>query len=149
MTATATIERIQKHAEMLRESVRPGQPFRFSEASTPNDCVWQGDLGLVIIDRIPTGYCRVDNPTDKDRQLVIGNTQGARHCLDSLTGVVLYHPRKWDADSLIGPCFTLTEERTVQHPTHGPVTIPAGFSVQAIYQREWDKEQRKARRSRD
>lgn len=148
------IEKIQRHAKRIATGqdpkVQPGQPARFTEACVDGDAIWQGDLGLVIAgSKAPKGYVCVSQPTDLDRQLVPGNTQGAKHCLDSLDGVTLYRPVGWNEESLDGPYLQLAEERTVLHPTHGSVTIPAGFSVQCHYQREWDREQAKERRARD
>lgn len=151
------IEKIQRHAKRIANGkdpkVRPGMPFRFTEACTVNDCCWQGDLGIVIAgdadSHPPAGYLMVVSRTELDRQLVPGNTQGAKHCLDSLNGVTLYRPQQWTEESLEGPFLQFTEERTILHPTHGPVTIPAGFSVQCHYQREWDRELAKERRARD
>lgn len=154
MTATLTaIDRVTKHAKKIasgkHETVKPGQPARFTEASTPQDAIWQGDLCLEVVSSITEGFLLLKTPRETDKQLVPGNTQGARHCLDSLSGVAMYRPERWDAESLEGPCLVLSQERTVLHPTHGAVTIPAGFIVQCHYQREWDKELQKERRSRD
>jgi hypothetical protein len=152
MLAT-TIERIEQHAQRIaageNETVSPGKPARFTEASTPHDGIWQGDLGLEIVKSVPDGYIRVTKPKVADKQLVPGTTQGARHCLDSLRGVTIYRPAEWSEESLDGPCLVLSAERTILHPTHGSVTIPAGFTVKCRYQREWDKEQAAARRTRD
>lgn len=148
-----TIERIQKHAATIKagehESVKPGQPFGFTEACQPGDGVWQGDLGIEIVAGVPDGYEQVKNPKSADKQLVPGQTQGARHCLDSLVGVKLYRPTEWGPESLQGPCLVITKTRKILHPTHGAVTVPAGFTVLCRYQREWDKEQAKQRRARD
>lgn len=148
-----TIEKIQCHAQAIAageiEQVKPGMPAAFTSACVPGDCIRQGDLYLVIVDSPPTGYVPIAKPTEVDKQLVPGNTEGARHCLDSLAGVKLFRPQKWDEESLDGPCFTLTKERKVLHPTHGPVTIPAGMTVFCRYQREFDKEQQRERRTRD
>lgn len=151
--ATSVIERIQKHVQRVaageHETVRPGQAFRVTEAASVGDGVWQGDLGLEIVAAVPAGYQRVSKPRAADKQLVPGNTKGARHCLDSLAGVQLYRPENWSEESLQGPCLVLTKARQVLHPTHGAVSIPAGFTVLCRYQREWDKEQAKERRARD
>lgn len=150
--ALTTIEKLQRHAKRIasgQETVKPGMPARFTEACVPGDCIWQGDLGLEIVTAVPAGLAKLDTPKDVDRQLVPGNTTGAKHCLDSLDGVTLYRPENWSEESLDGPCLVLAEERTVTHPVHGAVTIPAGFIVQCHYQREFDAEQRRAVRSRD
>jgi hypothetical protein len=153
MGTLAPIEKLQRHASRIangnHERVKPGMPFVVTEAASVGDGVWQGDLGLEIVAAVPDGYRLVAKLTDADRQLVPGSTQGARHCLDSLEGVKLYRPRQWNEESLAGPCFVLAKQRTVEHPTHGVVTIPAGFTVQCRYQREWDREQQKERRARD
>lgn len=150
---TTAIEKIQRHAKRIASGkdpkVKPGSPICFTEACTPGDVCRQGDLYLEIVAAVPQGLLRVDSLRDADRQLVPGNTQGAKHCLDSLAGVEIHRPKVWNEESLDGPCLVLSEERTVLHPTHGAVTIPAGFTVQCHYQREFDAEQQRERRSRD
>lgn len=143
-----TIQRLSQHVQKILDGehhVRPGTPARFTAACQAGDCIDQGDLRIILIDDIPTHYKKV---TQKQKQLVPGNTEGARHCLDSLAGVQMYLPKDWpNENGLEGPIFVLTKERTILHPTHGPVTIPAGFTVQCRYQREWLKEEE--RRVRD
>jgi hypothetical protein len=65
--------------------------------------------------------------------------------------VTLFYPPNWPAadESLAGPAFVLSKQRTVTHPVHGEVTIPAGFTVLCRFQREWDAEQRRERRNAD
>lgn len=137
---------VQKIVNNEHETVRPGQPVRFTEACTSGDRIWQGDLALTIVNKIPSNYRLQKNPSN---QLVVGNTEGAKHCLDSLDGVKLYLPKNWNEESLQGPTLVLSKERTILHPTHGHVTIPAGFIVHCTYQREYDKEQERERRARD
>lgn len=148
-----TIERIEQHVAAARESkdpaVMPGRPERFTEAAQAGDTIPQGDLYLMIVDAVPNDYVRVTKPTAADKQLVPGNTQGARHCLDALSGVKLFRPQNWTGEDLRGPCFVLTKERTILHPTHGDVTIPAGFTVLCGYQPEFDSETRRERRNAD
>lgn len=148
-----TIERIERHAKRIaggKAKIHPGQPHRISEAASVGDGVWQGDLGLEIAAKVPSDYVRVEKPTTRDCQLVPGNTEGAKHCLDSFAGVELYRPKEWpNAESLTGPCLVLTQERTVLHPKHGNVTIPAGFTIQCRYQREYDAELKRERRNAD
>lgn len=148
--ATREMERIQEHAARIArgdEKVKPGEPVRFTTASVVGDTYRQGDLYLQIADnKPPKGYVECEKPLV---QLVPGNTVGARHCLDGTVGVRMWVPKEFTEDSLEGPYFQLTEERTVLHPTHGQVSIPAGFSVQCHFQREWDREQEKERRARD
>jgi hypothetical protein len=148
--ASVVIEEILEHARKISagelEQVRPGMPLRFSEACTVNDRIWQGDLALTIIASMPTGYVEAKDPRV---QLVPGNTVGAKHCLDSLQGVKMFLPKDWNEESLIGPYLEISEERTILHPVHGSVTIPAGFCVHCTYQREFDRELERERRARD
>ena len=147
------IDEIQNHAKSIAageiEKVKPGMKAAFTTACVPGDAIRQGDLYLTIVDKIPQGYVEIKKPTAADKQLVPGNTEGSKHCLDSLSGVKIYRPAKWDEESLDGPCLVLTKERSVLHGTHGPVVMPAGFMVHCTYQREWDKELAKQRRARD
>lgn len=148
-----TVEKIQAHAESIadgtHESIHPGMAFRFSEASTSGDGVWQGDLGIEIVSEVPKEYVRVAKTKAIDRKLVPGATEGSRHELDSLKGVKIYRPETWNEESLQGPCLVFTQERVITHPKHGHVTIPDGFTVLLRYQREFDKELQQERRTRD
>lgn len=128
------------------EQVRPGMALRFTEACQDNDRIWQGDLALTIRTNKPKGYKLAEKP---NVQLVPGNTQGSKHCLDSLQNVDIYLPEEWNEESLEGPWLVVKQETTILHPTHGPVTIPAGMNVHCTYQREWDREQQRERRARD
>ena len=128
------------------ETIEPGQPVTLTAAACPSDAIRQGDLYLIVVDKVPEGYKKARKPSC---QLVPGNTQGSKHCLDSLAGVEMYLPQEWSEESLDGPCFILSKERMVLHPTHGTVTIASGHIVLCRYQREWDKEQAKERRNRD
>jgi hypothetical protein len=147
------IDEIVGHAKMLaageHETVWPGQEQAFTTASSVGDYIRQGDLYLIVVDKVPCDYVEIDRPNARDKQLVPGNTEGAKHCLDSLGGVKLFRPREWNEETLKGPAFVLSKDRTVLHPTHGNIIIPAGTTVVCRYQREWDREQAAERRARD
>lgn len=149
---TATIDRITEKANAIKNNadpIKPGQPVRISEAASIGDFVRQGDLYLIVAEKPPTGYVKATAKT-KTVQLVPGNTEGSKHCLDSLDSVDLYYPSDWpNAESLAGPLVKAKSEVTVLHPTHGSVTIPAGMAVQCGYQREYDAELKRARRNAD
>lgn len=151
-TKRTAIEKIERHAKAIaggKAKVHPGQPFRFSEAAQSGDGVWQGDLGICLIEIIPGGHEETKNPSI---QLVPGNTEGAKHCLDSLQGVTMYYPKGWPQSAetdYLGPILSLTEERTILHPKHGPVSIPAGSIVQCTFQREFHAETQRSRRNAD
>lgn len=158
--ALSTIEKIQKRVAKIASGkdlkVKPGQVERFSEAVVDGDLIRQGDLYLIVAERgnrfswekflVDNGYTKARKPS---AQLVPGNTEGAKHCLDSLNGVEVWLPRDWNEESLQGPFLRCKQERTVQHPVHGAVIIPAGMSILCAYQREFDKEQAKSHRARD
>lgn len=147
------IEQIQRHAEVIKngehDKIGPGVPLVMSRALMAGDGVAQGDLMLIVADKIPDEYQRIKGPKAIDKQLVPGNTVGAKHCLDSMVGVKIYRPTNWTEASMDGPCIVTTKERTVLHPTHGAVVIPAGMTVVCYYQREFDAEQKRERRARD
>lgn len=127
------------------ETVKPGQPLRFTEGCTINDRIWQGDLAITMCsDKIPAGYKKVDTKV----QLVPGNNIGAKHCLDGTDGVEMYLHDEWNEETLRGPYIVLSQERTVIHPVHGSVTMIPGC-YQMTYQREQDLEEKKARRAAD
>jgi len=146
---TKQIEAVCEQHKSHLESIEHGKPERLSEAMTDNEFFAQGDLNIGPISQIPEGYKRVEQPTPADRQLVKGETVGSKHCLTSLQGVEIYHPDDWTEESLLGPVLVFRQEGTITHPTHGDVIVPAGMTVQIGYQREYDAEQRRERRSRD
>lgn len=145
-----TIKRIQQHENT---KIRPGELFRFSEAVTVYDGVAQGDLYIMIADQIPEGYFLVQTPKEIDKQLVPGNTRGAKHCLDSLEGVELFWPQGWSHsetyDELQGPGLICHVEKRILHPTHGPVIIPGSFTIITGYQRVHDHQLKRQRRAMD
>jgi len=150
-----TIDSITECAAQIHRGehseVKPGMSVRMSEAAAPQDSIRQGDLYLTVALSVPEGYIKASKP---NVQLVPGNTKGARHCLDSLEGVTMYYPPGFETagdswNAMEGPVLELSKERKVLHPTHGHVTIPAGFTVGCTYQREWDQEQRRERRNAD
>ena len=154
MTTTTTktkkvTNELLEHSKRIvnrQEKVYPGLPLRFSEASTVKDRLWQGDVALTIANKIPEGFVKMKEPNP---QLVHGNTMGSKHCLDSLQGVEMYVPSDYSSESLVGPYLILTEERVVQHPKHGSVTIPKGFHVQITYQKSLNRELKKIERQKD
>lgn len=150
---TATIDRVINHARKIangeHDTIRPGMPFRLPDAWMDGDAGAQGDLVIIVIDKVPSGFKLVRELTDADRQLVHGNTAGAKHCLDSLDGVKIYRKDDWGPDALDGPCIRFADERVITHPTHGHWTIPAGRLVKIEYPRERDAEQKRERRNAD
>jgi len=149
------IDVIEKHAENIRngldEKVKPGMEVCFTEGCVEGDAIWQGDLLLVIAGEFaPEGF--VKNPAqENNHQLVPGNTTGAKHCLQNLSGVEVLYPKDWNEDSLVGPFISVKAGSTavIEHPVHGNVVIPGGFNTQCYYQKEYDKEMEKERRAKD
>lgn len=153
---TAVVEslgRIESHRDAIVRGeckLGPGQPIRMSEALGNGEGVAQGDLNLIVRERVPEGYELRENGGG---QLVPGNTTGAKHIITDLTAVEIYDPPGWSPtyDELKGPFLVVKREveNLVGHPVHGPVTIPADRVVECGYQRVWDQEELKARRQRD
>ncbi len=149
MTAMAQIEQHAKDIREGRAKIGPGNPIRISEAADVGEGVWQGDLGIEIVDTTP--------PLAKaiwikgDLQLVPGNTQGSKHVLQSAENCLLWMPDGWGHyyEGLIGPTIKCLAESTIVHPTHGAVTIPADRIVRIRYQRERDAELKRDRRNAD
>ena len=158
MSKTAVLSRIEKRVEEIRGGthvVQPGSPLAFSEASTPGDCIAQGDLYICVIDEkeIPKDYEEIKY-TVRDLQLVPDNTEGARHCLENFDGVRVFRPKKWDGEDLRGPILLTTQEKKIIHRNnvnggHGSVSLPAGFCFETRYQPNWNAEEKKERRARD
>jgi hypothetical protein len=153
------------------EQVSPGKPYRIPDAVSLGDTVWQGDVGIVVCglpgEGIPAAgdigsfeylgekYTQC-SPQAKAAKLVPGNedTEGARHILDAFDGVIYCRPeaanRFMSSTAMVrGPILVCQKDRTIQHPKHGDVTIPAGMSVAIIYQRELDPRTGEERRAAD
>lgn len=146
----SVVQEIVSYAKSIArgdESVRPGQPVNFTEASTVNDRAWQGDMAVTIdMENPPLGFVKKDKVTV---QLVPGNTVGSKHCLEHTTGVEQWVPESWNEEGLVGPWMKFNEANRIIHPVHGPIGIPAGFCVQITYQREGDLILKAERRARD
>jgi len=152
MQTATIIDNMQTHIQRSRdglERVKPGQRADFNDAHTPGDMIRQGDLYITKIESVPTGYTRVEKPTEADRQLVPGNTEGAKHCLSSLDGVTLHRSKNHGQENnLDGPCVEVTKPVDIMHPTHGHVGLTEGtYSIG--YQREYDRELEQERRAAD
>lgn len=116
----AAYQDVADHAE----SIRNDQSHDLSMME-PGDEWRQGDIA---IRRLPDGWDKkhpVERIKSPSSQLATGNTQGSRHCLDSLAGVILYKLR--DGTPLDGPIIVTTEPRNITHPEHGDCeNLPPG-----------------------
>lgn len=151
-TANEVSKTLQSHVE----TVAPGLPFRLSSRNSPHEGVWQGDLGIEIVEKVPTGYELVENPTDADRQLVPESGQGSHHRLASLDGVQIYRPKDWGKteNDLRGPCVVFNKANAIVHEPghdhpHGTVYVDDPMTIQCRYQRNLDAETRAEIRARD
>jgi len=147
--AIGEITRFAEDIKAGKGTVQPGAPMRFPEAASVNDAIAQGDLLLKVVNSVPEGFSKIKKLTEQDRQLVVGNTIGAKHALSHLNGVTLYRPAQWNAESFIGPIFVADNEVAVTHPVHGDVTVPAGTMIACEYQKELDLIEALERRARD
>ncbi len=133
-----------KHA-----TVRPGKPFHFKGVESIGDGVWQGDVGICVVDDSVEGLVEILDP--KDLCVVLDpleDTVGSRHILDSLDGVKWYNPGQ-DASVLTGPKLICVKDRVITHPVHGNVHLLAGQCYQTRYPRVYDEELRTERRNAD
>ena len=147
---------LMEHLQVIKTGngkIAPGQEVRISRGVAPGDGGWQGDLKILIVDRLPADYIRIKSPKEIDKQLVPGNTQGSRHCLESLDTVELYHPPGFSHDmsyeDFAGPGIVCLSETRILHATHGAVIAFAGLSILFRYQRNLDVETKRERRALD
>jgi hypothetical protein len=131
--ATSAFRSVQQQAEKIKSD----EPHRFPEAASANDYHRQGDVLIWKLDAMPAG-CVLD--TKPNAQLAPGDTQGSRHILDSLAGVEIFQRQQRDA--LQGPILRTSTERTITHPEHGDVILPAGC-YEITYQRQFAEELRR------
>lgn len=135
MTAKTAVKRIVDHAEKIRNDATQ----QFPVAASVGDSWRQGDVYVTLIDGVPSGM-KID--AKPSLQMAPGNTQGSRHCLDSLDGVTVH--RLSNPEMLDGPVIVLNRERTLTHPEHGDVILPAG-TYQISYQQNLDELERAQR----
>jgi hypothetical protein len=133
-TIQSAIQQISDTAEEIQNDADQ----RFPEAATPGDCWRQGDLYITLLGAIPGDVKK----SKARKQLVHGDTQGSRHCLDSLTGAAIYELS--EPSALDGPILECKQERTITHPEHGNVILPPGI-YGIHYQRDLDSEERERR----
>jgi hypothetical protein len=139
MTATMTVDKAIKQIQSQAESIKNDAPQTFPEAASPGDTFRQGDIYITLLDRVPDGAVKIMHPL---KQLAPGTTQGSRHCLDSMAGVKMF--RLAAPTQLDGPVIVTTKPRTITHPEHGDVALPAGcYGIR--YQRDLDAEERERR----
>lgn len=153
-----SIQEVSRKLTETVEKVQPGMPQHLTSAHDVNDGVWQGDLAIVKHDgTIPSHYKLVEHPTDQDRQLVPkGGGPGSHHRLKSLNGVKIYRPEQWGKNPIDteGPIVifdrpnAIVHESGTSHP-HGTVHIDDPMAISCTYQRNWNAEQREARRAAD
>lgn len=127
-----------KTQELVNEVVETGKKIakretqRFSEAASTGDVLRQGDVYLMLLDKLPRGAKAMSKPP---LQLAPGTSQGSRHILDSTEGVTAFTFA--DATEFDGPILKLECERELTHPEHGNWIIPAGIYAVG-YQRTQD-----------
>lgn len=130
-TAIEVMRKIEADAKMKAkpDAVKYG-------TTAPGDYHRQGDVYIRRLKALPKGL----KTTQAQSQLAPGETQGSRHCLESIDGVKFYAPA--DKTPLDGPILQCDGPVTVTHPEHGHVTLPAGvYSIH--YQRQYAEELRR------
>lgn len=134
MKAIEVMEQIEVAA---RAKAKPDR-VRYGSLAV-GDKHWQGDVCLQRLGGNPVPMLGLKPIKKPQLQLAPGNTQGSRHCLDSLDGILLY--TKPNPTPLDGPVIHADREFTVLHPEHGHVTLPAG-DYAVTYQRQYAEELR-------
>lgn len=130
--AVKVMRKIEREAKARANA----KPVRYGSMAA-GDYHRQGDIYIRRISNIPIGAALADNPS---AQLAPGETQGSRHCLDSLESVSIY--TRMDATPLDGPLIEVLREFTVTHPEHGHVTLPPGCYA-VTFQRQHAEELRR------
>ena len=138
MTATMTARQVIEEITGDKRIHDDGYIQRFGAGNAPGDCLPQGDVYLTMLAGVPRGAKKIEARA----KIAEGDTQGARHILDSLAGVTMYDIK--DKGNLDGPIMVLAEERTLTHPEHRHVRLAPGcYGVH--YQRNLDAEEREQR----
>lgn len=143
--------KIQKPEQLVNNA-----PRTFDDATFPIGTVaHQGDVIFVRIAELPKSA-----KPEKNRQLAIGNTQGARHVLASgpklfrcdaaevIAEIKSVCPKSQiENERYIGPVFVVVDNdtATVEHPEHGWHSFAMPCVIAVVYQRSLDAEEREQR----
>lgn len=129
LTAERSLEQITSHAEAIKND-----EHQVAGEMSVGDVWAQGDVGIVRLESLPEGCTPIAEPS---LQLAPGNTQGSRHCLESLEGVRLFQLS--NPSPIEGPVVDAPNGMRVNHPEHGDVSFgPGVYGV--VYQRQYAKE---------
>lgn len=149
---------LQAEAKIKKKlnEICPGNPFRLSNAHSVGDGIWQGDLGIEIVKKVPKNYIKIKNPSEGDKQLVPEGGAGSHHRLRSLNDVEIYLPPNWKENNLdlLGPCVVFKSANAIVHEPghlhpHGTIFIDDKMTVLCRYQRNLDVQTKKERRAAD
>jgi hypothetical protein len=132
MTTTETMEQIGATAEAIKSDAEHTVPVM-----DVGDEVRQGDIYVTRIESVPAGAVKVAKPV---KQLAPGATQGSRHCLRSIKGVMVYILK--NPGPLDGPIVESARPIAIDHPEHGNRIIPAGVYA-VTFQRAFAEELRR------
>jgi len=77
------------------------------------DYIPQGDINLIVLPSVPPGALLVEEPS---KQIVVGNSKGSRHCLNSLENVRIY--RLPNPNALQSIIIEFLGETILEHPEH-------------------------------
>ena len=133
MSATKTLSQCMTEMREALESFDAAKPERIGSPSL-GDVARQGDVYLVCVDELPKGK------PSKERQLVSGTTQGARHVLQGDVDIVTNYQFKDIPEVLIGPAFHCKGEVVVDHPEHRNMVLPEGSTWVTIGQQAYSDE---------
>ena len=133
MSATKTLSQCMTEMREALESFDASKPERIGSPSI-GDVARQGDVYLVCVDKLPEGK------PSKERQLVSGTTQGARHILQGDVDIVTEYQFKDIPAVLVGPAFHCKGEVVVDHPEHRNMILPEGSTWVTIGQQAWADE---------
>lgn len=153
----AVIDEIVSTCERVRagdHDLKPGTPVYLTGAESVGDAISQGDFWIIVSDKTPEQVKASKGFELKTHQLqlVVGNTEGAKHCLkrNHTNDVDVYVPVDWNEESMQGPFLVVKKHGAViEHPKHGHVHLYKDTVYECLYQKEWDREQKAERRSRD
>lgn len=138
---TATADRVFTEVAEHAEQIQNDSAHDLSRMKIGDE--WrQGDVGIIRLSddfttRNSSQLIQTLNPSVK---LAPGNTQGIRHCLDSLDGVEMF--TLGNPTPLDGPILKTSKPRSILHPEHGDaVNLPPGCYA-ITYQRAFAEELR-------
>lgn len=124
MTIAQYIDELRQSSD---ECIDNSEPVRVPAAFAPGDMLPQGDIGLQMLDQLPSSWREDTWPAQGDLQLAPGQSKGSRHMIARKFATHIRIFRIDDGDALSDLGIEASEPFDLTHPEHADhLGYPAG-----------------------